>query len=102
MNAGERAILALLESQGYRCALTGRELAPKTASLDHKLPATRGGTNEIENVWLVHSDINRAKGTMTAEEFIQLCHEVVRYHRRKQRSAPTGVSVVGLPLFEEA
>lgn len=73
------ALLGLIESQGYRCALTGRQLKPETASLDHKVPLGRGGEHAIENIWIVHEDVNRAKGTMTAEEFVALCHEVVSY-----------------------
>jgi len=73
------ALLAMIEGQGYRCALTGRQLTPETASLDHKVPLGRGGVHAIENIWIVHEDANRAKGTMTAEEFVALCREVVSY-----------------------
>jgi hypothetical protein len=31
----------------------------------------------MENIWIVHADANRAKGTMTVEEFVALCKEVV-------------------------
>ena len=72
-------LLRMIADQGYRCALTGRQLTPETASLDHKVPLGRGGVHAIENIWIVHEDANRAKGTMTAEEFVALCREVVSY-----------------------
>ena len=78
------ALLALIESQGYCCALTGRQLTPETASIDHKVPLGRGGVHAIENIWIVHEDVNRAKGTMTAEEFVALCREVVSYQEGVQ------------------
>ncbi len=71
-----KQILELIEAQDYRCALTGRELTPQTASLDHKVPLSNGGTNELENVWIVHHKANTAKGTLSTQEFIELCREV--------------------------
>ena len=70
-------VLQLLESQQYRCALTGRRLTPDTASLDHVVPVRNGGEHAIENTQVLHKDVNRAKTTLSNEEFIQLCREVV-------------------------
>lgn len=70
-------VLRLLEWQTYRCALTGRPLTPDTASLDHILPVRGGGAHTIDNVQVLHKEVNRAKATMTAEGFIRMCHEVV-------------------------
>lgn len=72
-------VLRLLEWQRYRCALTGRPLEPQTASLDHIVPVRCGGQHRIENVQVLHKQVNRAKGTLTNEEFIQLCREVVEH-----------------------
>ncbi len=72
-------ILRLLEHQRYCCALTGRQLTPETASLDHIVPVRCGGEHVIENTQVLHKNVNRAKTTMTREEFIQLCREVVAY-----------------------
>jgi hypothetical protein len=33
-------------------------------------------------VQVLHKDVNRAKSTMTNEEFVQLCREVVEYATR--------------------
>ena len=72
-------VLRLLEWQQYRCALTGRVLTPETASLDHIIPVRSGGEHRIENTQILHRDVNRAKTTMTNDEFIQLCREIVAY-----------------------
>lgn len=69
----------LLEAQGFKCAITGRDLTPETASLDHKVPLSKGGSNLMDNVQIVHWDVNKAKGTMTMSEFLALCKEVVAF-----------------------
>ena len=76
-----KAILNLVERQNYRCAISGRELTPQTASLDHILPLARGGEHGIHNLWAVHHQINTAKGTMTLDEFVAMCRDVVRHQK---------------------
>ncbi|MBN1341567.1 MAG: HNH endonuclease [Phycisphaerae bacterium] len=76
-------VLRLLEAQQYRCALTGRSLTPQTAALDHIVPVRFGGEHVIENAQVLHKDVNRAKGSLTNEEFIGMCREVVRWSDRQ-------------------
>jgi len=38
-----------------------------------------GGTDDIDNLQLVLPVINRAKGTMTQDQFVAMCHAVSRY-----------------------
>lgn len=45
--------------------------------MDHIKPITEGGENVMENIQLVVSDANRAKGTMGQEAFVRLCADVV-------------------------
>lgn len=82
---GARSITAaglreLLVKQGYRCRLTGRDLLPEEAALDHVTPLNNGGVNDMSNVQILHCDVNQAKGTMTQEEFIEMCREVVAHN----------------------
>ena len=72
-------VLRLLEQQEYRCALTGRNLTPQTAALDHIVPIRCGGKHVIENAQVLHKDVNRAKGSLTKEQFVALCREVVTW-----------------------
>lgn len=78
-------VLRLLERQGYRCALTGRRLTPQTAALDHIVPIRCGGQHVIENTQVLHKPVNRAKGSLTSDEFIGLCQEVVAWTSRKRK-----------------
>lgn len=75
--ATAKRLRKMLERQGYRCYLSGRPMEPETASPDHMLPVSRGGTHAIDNICIVDRDINRAKGTQTISEFVAMCREVV-------------------------
>lgn len=75
----KQQVMSLLNAQSFSCGLTGWELTPHTASLDHRLPVSRGGEHTIANAQVLHEDVNRAKGTLTNEEFISLCRAVVRH-----------------------
>ncbi|MEX0718369.1 MAG: HNH endonuclease signature motif containing protein [Planctomycetaceae bacterium] len=76
-------VLRLLDYQRHRCALTGRGLTPETSSLDHIVPIRCGGEHVIENTQVLHGDVNRAKGSLTNAEFIQLCREVAAHAARQ-------------------
>ena len=81
---GVRDLKAMLERQGYRCALTGIELTPYNCALDHIVPLSKGGTHTKGNAQLVSADVNRAKGGLLEEEFISLCRLVVNYADNKR------------------
>lgn len=66
-------LVVILESQQYRCALSNIPLDPNTAVLDHIVPRSMGGSDEIENLQWLHVDVNRMKGTIGQERFLQLC-----------------------------
>ncbi len=76
MRLTKKLLLSIIEQQDFRCALTGRDLTPDTASIDHRQPLSRGGEHCVTNVQVVHSEVNSAKGGMTNAEFIQMCCEV--------------------------
>ena len=82
--ATSREMYALLEEQGFLCALSGQELAcdetTDNSQCDHKTPIKRGGTNAKGNLQWIRSEINAAKGTMTNEEFVAMCRLVVGWH----------------------
>ncbi len=89
-------VLELIRSQEYRCALTGLPLTPQTASLDHVVPLSQGGSHAIENCQVVRADVNRAKGTMNNEEFIGVCRAVVSH---SQGTEMADLDAGDLPLF---
>lgn len=84
-----RSVQQLLRRQQYRCALSGRELTPTTAALDHIVAISRGGGHSIENAQVLHRDVNRAKNVMGNEEFVALCRDVVAWADSQTREYPS-------------
>lgn len=86
---GNKKGIALLqqlwrEQQG-RCAVTGDLLQPGlTASLDHIVPKSRGGSSTKGNLRWVLLRVNQCKWDMTHEEFVDMCRRVVREQDRRE------------------
>jgi 5-methylcytosine-specific restriction endonuclease McrA len=81
----------LLHQQNFRCALTGERLTPTNFALDHIVPIADGGEFTAANSQLVLKSVNRAKNTMSEEEFIEMCRKVARY-RQDVPAARVGIS----------
>jgi CRISPR/Cas system Type II protein with McrA/HNH and RuvC-like nuclease domain len=77
-------LMRLLAQQGYRCAATGRELTPSNAAMDHIVPLSRGGKHSIENIQILHRQVNAMKGTLSQEDLIALAREIVAYSDRQK------------------
>ena len=96
-----KSLFELLERQGRRCALSGRALTVENCSIDHKQPRCDGGNSESGNIQLVTEQINQAKGSMSNEEFIQLCCDVARHQRQKSKAsevrAEVGLTSIVMP-----
>jgi len=71
--------------QRGRCAYTGKRL-DRNAHVDHKVPVSRGGTNDESNLQWVTADANLVKGRMTHDEFISICSDVSAYIESKKPS----------------
>jgi 5-methylcytosine-specific restriction endonuclease McrA len=69
---------ATLLDQGGVCALSGITIDLMTCEIDHIVPETRSGSNELSNLRLVCTRANEAKGNMTDDEFLELCRNVLR------------------------
>ena len=78
-----KSLLAKLESQGFRCTLTGWDLKPETAGVDHTIPISQGGKHELSNIAIVDQKVNRAKNTMSLTEFVEMCTAVADWNRKK-------------------
>jgi 5-methylcytosine-specific restriction endonuclease McrA len=65
-------------NQRGRCAYTGKKLG-RDAQVDHKIPLSRGGTNDASNLHWVTADANQVKRTMTHDEFIAICSDIAAY-----------------------
>jgi 5-methylcytosine-specific restriction endonuclease McrA len=71
-----KSLYKMIKDQEFRCALSGFEISPETAALDHKKPLALGGGNELENLQWVHRDVNTAKGMMIHDAFVEMCRRV--------------------------
>jgi CRISPR/Cas system Type II protein with McrA/HNH and RuvC-like nuclease domain len=60
----------LFEDQSGRCFYTDVKLELTTAHIDHKVPISRGGTNDFSNLALCTPEANLLKHNKTDEEFI--------------------------------
>ena len=78
-----KALHERLKQNGYRCELSGVVLEIATASVDHRMPLSRGGEHVMENLAVIHGAVNRMKGTMTEEEFVNWCCLVADHTRAK-------------------
>ena len=73
------ALMESFDKQGGRCIYTGVNLIMgDNATLDHKVPKSRGGSDSIENIQWVTRTINQMKTDMTHEEFVQMCLTVTK------------------------
>lgn len=63
-------VLIMFDQQNGICTYSGLPIViGVNASLDHKTPKSKGGSNDLENLHWVHSGINRLKGDMNHQDF---------------------------------
>lgn len=67
---------SLAKKQKLICALTGDKLTTENVSLDHIIPQSKGGTNDITNLQLVTHHANTIKNDMSMNEFYLFCKKV--------------------------
>lgn len=68
----------VIEKQNYKCALTGDIISfNDNIELDHILPTSRKGTNELSNVCWVTKEANRLKQNLTNKELKILCNKII-------------------------
>jgi 5-methylcytosine-specific restriction endonuclease McrA len=65
----------------YECYITGDIIPAYKISLDHIIPLSQGGEDNINNIGITNWKINRMKGDNTLEEFIELCNKVSERHK---------------------
>lgn len=64
-----------------KCAICGKPVKYKEMTVDHRVPLTKGGTNDLENLQLAHLSCNRAKADMSSDEFLELAQQIVRHNK---------------------
>ena len=72
-----KEIKSIYEKQNGLCIYSGEPLVlGKNASLDHKIPRCRGGTDDIDNLQWTTRQVNLAKTDFLHEEFVEFCLKV--------------------------
>ena len=64
------------------CYLTGRKInlkKPETYQLDHIIPTSKGGTNDLSNLGICLKEANQAKGDLTIKQLRKLCAEILTH-----------------------
>lgn len=75
-NSSERMLIPqnvreeLYENSGGICGICGKKVSKYTYTIDHVIPLSRGGTNNPDNLRVVHCDCNKLKGNFTDTELL--------------------------------
>ena len=68
------------------CYITGEQFDPNDStqwSLDHIMPKSRGGTNELSNAGQTTKMANQMKSSMTMEELFDMCEKILTHNGYK-------------------
>jgi predicted transcriptional regulator len=67
------------------CYLSGEKinLNEDNYSLDHILPASRGGDNSLSNLGITHKIVNTIKSDLTPDELIEWCKKILEFNNYK-------------------
>lgn len=65
-----------------KCYLTGREIdiTKDDFNLDHIIPASKGGTCELNNMGITIPEANSMKSNLLKEDLFDLCKEILEYN----------------------
>lgn len=63
-----------------KCAICGKPVQFKHMTVDHKVPLSKGGTNELSNLQLSCLECNRMKSDFLTEEFMERISKIRRHY----------------------
>jgi 5-methylcytosine-specific restriction endonuclease McrA len=78
-----------------KCYLSGAPIDltdKKSWSMDHIIPRSRGGSNDLDNAGICNSMINLSKNSMLVDEFLEMCKLVLEfngYEITEKKDAPS-------------
>lgn len=64
------------------CAICGKPVKFDKLTIDHKIPISKGGTNEMSNIQLACRECNLMKNGLSSEEFQKKIREVFMFHMK--------------------
>ena len=62
----------LFRQQRGRCAICDCPMSLALATLDHKIPRAKGGSNKLANLRVAHERCNNERGASMADLFVDL------------------------------
>lgn len=65
------------------CAICGKPVKFKELTVDHILPLSRGGTNNMDNLQLACKECNLTKNRLTMEQFFNKIWELFMYNKKE-------------------
>jgi hypothetical protein len=75
-----KELKAHFDKQGGKCVYSGLPIEfGKNAHLDHIVPKSKGGKNELNNYQWLHKNVNRMKNRMLEDDFLDLCRMITAY-----------------------
>lgn len=81
-NYSYKKVIEKLGGTKVNCYLTGTpiDIEKDDYCLDHIIPVSKGGTNDLSNLGITIPSVNYAKSDLTVDEFISLCKSVLEYN----------------------
>lgn len=70
---------------GGRCELCGRKLLLEDATLDHVIPLSKGGIDDVENLACVCFEDNQFKNNILPEDFLERITKIFMYQMEKKQ-----------------
>ena len=87
----------LFDNQGHRCVYCGNEYLYNELEIEHMIPKSLGGSDNIRNCQLACSSCNEAKGTMTDIAFRKRHAEYLPQKERTPASPPIAPELLSAP-----
>jgi 5-methylcytosine-specific restriction endonuclease McrA len=55
----------------------------KSYQLDHVVPTSKGGSNDLTNLGVAATDVNKMKSDLSVDEFLGMCKKILDYNGYK-------------------
>lgn len=65
-----------------RCGICGKHIDYEVMTVDHKIPLSKGGTNDFSNLQPACGTCNLLKSALTMPELMEKIAEIKRYNRK--------------------